>query len=96
MSGGNMRVQNRPVGTLGMANQVETVDAHSTKAGSFSEARQVGGQNVYLTPEGAKALDALSEAGFELRATKDPGALSKMLLGDFLGNKGEQHQGSVR
>ena len=96
MAGGNMRVQTRPVGTLGMANQVETVDAHSTRAGSFTEGRQVGGQHLFLTPAGAAALDGLAQAGFELRAQKDPGAISRMLLGDFVGAKGEQHQGSVR
>ncbi|MBL8956995.1 MAG: hypothetical protein JNK82_39850 [Myxococcaceae bacterium] len=91
-----MRVQNKPIGTLGMANQVETIDAHSLQKGDFTEARNVGGQPVYLTKAGAEALDALVEAGFELKASADPGWLSRKVLGDFVGAKGEQHQGSVR
>lgn len=91
-----MRVQNKPIGTLGMANQRETIDAHSQQAGTFSEARDVSGQQVWLTADGAKALDALKEQGYELKAEKDPGKLTRFVLGDFLGAKGEQFQGSVK
>ena len=96
MAGGNMRVQTRPVGTIGMANQVETIDAHALRAGNFTEARNVGGQNVWMTPQGAEAYDALQRGGWEMRASKDPGWFSRTFMGDFVGAKGEQHQGRVR
>lgn len=90
-----MRVQNKPIGTIGMANQVETIDANSLKAGNFTEQRNVNGQNVWMTKAGAEAYDSLAQ-GFEMRASKDPGWLSRMIFGDFVGAKGEQHQGSVK
>lgn len=96
MAGGDMRVQTKPVGTLGALNQIETVDAHSLRAGTFTEARQVNGQQVWLTADGAKAFDAMAGSGYELRAEKDPGFFSRILLGDLVGAKGEQHQGRVK
>ncbi len=96
MAGGDMRVQTKPVGTLGIANQVETVDANSVKAGTFTEPRTIDGNQVWLTKEGAAALDDLASAGYDLRASKDPGTFEKLLLGDFVGVKGEQFQGRTK
>lgn len=96
MAGGDMRVQTKPIGTIGALNQIETVDAHSMRAGSFTEQRNVGGQNVWLTPAGARAVDELKNGIHELRAERDPGFFSRMLLGDLVGAKGEQHQGRVK
>ncbi len=95
MAGGDMRVQNKPIGTIGMANQVETIDANSLKKGDFTEARNVNGQAVYLTKAGAEAYDQLAQT-FDMRASNDPGWLSRTIFGDFLGAKGEQFQGSVK
>ncbi|MFZ5469717.1 MAG: hypothetical protein ACOZIN_09795 [Myxococcota bacterium] len=79
-----------------MSNQTETIDAHSKKAGTFSESRTVNGKPVWLTAEGARAYDSLRAAGFGFEAQADPGAIRRMLLGDFVGPQGEQHQGTVK
>ncbi|MEB3188670.1 MAG: hypothetical protein VKP72_14670 [bacterium] len=44
-----------------IAGDGEVLDAHSHKAGDFTESRKLpGGQEVFLTPEGARALDRLA------------------------------------
>ena len=96
MSGGDMRVRNHGAGGLGIVNQQEVIDAHSKKAGDFTEARTVEGKQVFLTADGAKAYDGLVSAGYSFRTEADPKGLSKFFLGDFLGPKGEQFQGKVK
>lgn len=92
MAGGDMRVQNRPIGTLGALNQLEVIDAHSAKAGTFTESRNVNGQNIWLTKSGAEAYDRLA-ADFDMKASKDPSGFAKWWGGEL---KAETHLGSVK
>lgn len=97
MSGGDMRVRNQGgAGGLGIVNQQEVIDAHSKEAGDFTQMRNVGGSEVWLTADGAKAYDGLVKEGYDFRTEKDPSGLGKFFGGDFTGPKGEQFQGKVK
>lgn len=95
MSGGDLRIRNDQVASIGQDHQLEVIDAHSQQSGDFTEARAVDGKTVYLTREGAAALDGLKGDGFAFTVQDDPKGLTGWLLGDRTGPKGEQHQGKV-
>lgn len=95
MSGGDLRIRNDQVASIGQDHQLEVIDAHSQQSGEFTEARSVGGQTVFLTPDGAAAHDGLKNSGYQFEVQPDPKGFVDWLLGDRTGPKGEQHQGKV-
>lgn len=89
MAGGDSRIVGGAAMGLQSAAQAlkaGAIDANSKAAGTFTEKRSVDGQDVWLTPAGAQALDkmkaAADESMFELRVQKDPGAIAGWFMGD--------------
>lgn len=76
---GDMRVRSNIDGALGGAGKLEHIDAHSSQSGDFSEARQVGGKEVFFTPDGAALYDELAAAGFRFEASDDASWLTRFL-----------------
>ena len=79
MAGGDMHV--RAGAAFGApVRKAEVIDAHSVKAGDFTEPRTVDGKNVFLTASGAEAWDKiLSEGGYRVTASEDPGAIMSFI-----------------
>ena len=67
------------------------IDAHSVRAGTFTEERKVNGQTVFLTEDGARAYDDLAQKGHTMSVEGDPGWLKRWLLGDR-----EEYRGSLQ
>lgn len=89
MSGGDSRLRVGGGGGIGQVNDARAIDANSTRAGDFTEARNVGGEPVFLTKAGAAAYDALRDESVAIRAEHDPRGLVAFLLGDPLKGKEE-------
>jgi hypothetical protein len=88
MAGGDLNIR----GVVGFnspgveAAKIGRIDANSTKGGDFTEQRQVGGKDVWLTPAGARALDEAQAKGgdgtvFDMKVEKDAGWLSQWFWG---------------
>jgi hypothetical protein len=45
---------------------VDTLDANTARTESFSEPRTVDGQTVFVTPEGAQALDLAADRSWKV------------------------------
>lgn len=70
---GDSRVSLGTGGLGGKAVGGAVVDAHSVKAGDFSEARHIDGDEVFLTKAGAAALDAFTKLeGVSVTTERDP------------------------
>lgn len=97
MSGGDLRIRNDSDLEMrsGRTHAIEVIDAHSMQSGDFTEQRQVQGETVFLTPEGAAAFDELQQGAYRFTVAKDPKGLLGWFGGDFTGPKGEQYQGKV-
>ncbi len=75
----------------------KVVDAHSVKAGDFTEPCTVDGKQVWLTPAGAEAWKAIvAEGGYRVSANTDP--VWYMPTPDFVKEemKGEMHRGDPK
>lgn len=60
--GGDSAVKFQGMGYGNIGGNVNVIDAHSTQAGDFQHARNIDGQHVFLTAEGARAYDNLANA----------------------------------
>ncbi|MBT9546698.1 MAG: hypothetical protein IV090_15005 [Candidatus Sericytochromatia bacterium] len=94
MAGGDSHViLNSGVGTIGMANALNAVDANSVKSGNMTEPREVTDktgktQTLYFTDEGAKLFDKYSDPnnsatgdGPRITVEKDPSGISSLWKG---------------
>jgi hypothetical protein len=78
---GDMRIKANIDGGLGGAHKLsDPIDAHSQKSGDFTEGRNIQGKQVFLTPEGAQALDGKIRDGFRFEAQKDPSGFFEKLM----------------
>jgi len=48
---------------------VDTVDANTTQTATFSEQRTVAGQTLFVSPEGAQALDLANDRSWSVHAS---------------------------
>jgi hypothetical protein len=94
MAGGDSHViLNSGVGTIGMANAINVVDANSVKAGNMTEPRDVtdkkgNTQKLYFTADGAALFDKYASKdnsydgnGPRITVEKDPSGISKLWSG---------------
>ncbi len=88
MTGGDSRLR-IDSGGAGQINGARAIDAHSTKAGDFTEPRIVDKEAVFLTKEGAAAYDALKSDGSAITVEQDPTGIMKWLKADLLRDKQE-------
>jgi hypothetical protein len=100
MAGGDARVWNTSIGSIGMINQCEVIDANTKQAGDFQFPRPVRGREdpLFFTKEGAIAFDALRakvDIGATIKWEKDPGWLKRLFFGDSLAGK-EQYLGNPK
>lgn len=66
-----------------MGGAARLLDANSFQAGTFTEAREVGGKQAYLTPEGAAAFDSLVGEERSPKLEHDPqGLFASVFKGD--------------
>lgn len=94
MAGGDMNVAfARGVGTMGALNDLNVVDANSTKAGNMTEPRTFSDkdgktQTLYFTPQGAELFDQYSDpnnsvrpGGPKITVDSDPKGVSSLWKG---------------
>jgi len=94
MAGGDSHViLNSGVGTIGMANAINVVDANSVSSGNMTEPREVKDktgktQTLFFTDEGAKLFDKYSDPnnsvdgnGPKITVEKDPSGISSLWKG---------------
>lgn len=96
-AGGDSRVVISAGGVIGSRSTNIAIDAHSTRAGDFTEPRTVDGQQLYFTPAGARALDTTQALAGEAARTKahhDPNMLERLFFGDAY-EGAEEHSGSI-
>jgi hypothetical protein len=74
---GDVRIKRWMSTSLGDINP-QAIDANRKKRGTFTERREVDSEVVYLTPEGAKVLDALP-SWTTLTVGKDPSVLRRLI-----------------
>jgi hypothetical protein len=98
-TGGDSRVVLPAGGSVGQLAQQAAIDAHSRKAGDFTEARTVDGRTLFFTPAGAHALDVaqqnVDDGGATLHARADPGLWELFTQGDPFAGR-EAHSGATR
>ena len=78
---GDMRIKGLVDGSVGTANRVGEIDAHSVSSGDFTQPRSVLGKQVFLTPDGAQLFDGLIGKGFRFEALADPTGFFDKLMG---------------
>ena len=62
---------------------VETLDANSSQTDAFSEPRQVDGQAVFVSPEGAQALDASEDRSWTVHVNGSTWDRLKALIDEW-------------
>ena len=85
-AGGDSRVVSPAGGGTGEVNNNEAIDGHSKNEGDFTESRTLGGKTLFLTPEGARAVDAMLQraeaSSAPVRAESDPDFFERFFMGD--------------